>query len=117
MQAVATEIPGAGSFVGGLAAYGPIGIMLGICMLAGLYAFKRMFDRILTGSDHTQNVALQKLDVIITEMQALRREVAIYGAASLGGGRANTPLPESIGSIPRRRRGPGNESGGGMGGE
>lgn len=115
-DAVNEVVPGAG-LVTGLTNYGPLGMILGIFLLVGLYVFKRLFDKFLTATDATKDVTGQKLDALVTSMTNLREDVV----SELRAGRqefmsmasmfmnarlterissGNTPPPEMVGTPP-----------------
>lgn len=58
-----------------LASFGAAGAVAAILLAAGLYTFKKLFDRVLDKNDKAVDVALQKLDGINTTLVQLREDV------------------------------------------
>lgn len=102
-SAIEQAVPGS-SMVTGLAAYGPLGIIMGVFLLVGLYMFKKMFDRTMTSADATGTATGQKLDQVIAGVEGIKSSIEmtkneIFRYLEMER-RSNTPLPVSTSDLP-----------------
>ena len=89
-------------WLGGLTAYGPIGIMLAVMTVTGIYIVKKLFDSTLTRAEQRADNTLVKLDLVlaavdrhredvVNEIREMRHEFALAIANAL----ARTPSPDN----------------------
>jgi hypothetical protein len=58
-----------------IAGYGVAGALAAILLLVGLYAFKRLLDRVLDANDQAVKAALAKMDKLDASISSFREDV------------------------------------------